>query len=211
MDFDTNLLLVSRASIIDGVSMDFTVFQSDAFGNLAHIGSCYILVGINMIDFLLQEFWMSQLGSQITVVGQKKNTGRIAVQSSNRINAFATRAAYQIHNGLAVLRVVACRYVILWLIQQYIDFLFNVDRLVVEFDFIGTFYLGSQFCNHFTIYANHTGCDELICFTTRADSGIGQEFVQADWSIRIQIQFLIFNLFLTAVFCVRIIVGSAWT
>ncbi len=75
----------------------------------------------------------------------------------------------------------------------------------MELDFIRTENFRAQFGNHFSVYLNDTSLDELICFTTRANASISQELIQPNRFFRIYIFFLILNLLLLTVFCIRII------
>ena len=70
MNFDTYLVFLEIICITDRICMDFTVFQLNTSCNLVHICFGQVLVQMNMINFLLQEFRVCQLGSQITVIRQ---------------------------------------------------------------------------------------------------------------------------------------------
>ena len=72
--------------------MDFTVFQLNTSCNLVHICFGQVLVQMNMINFLLQEFRVCQLGSQITVIRQQEYTSRVTVKTSYRIDTFVASA-----------------------------------------------------------------------------------------------------------------------
>ena len=71
MYLDTHLLLVGLVSLVDSICMYLAVLKSDALGNLADVGSCYVLVAVNVVNLLLQILGMSELGSQVAIVGEK--------------------------------------------------------------------------------------------------------------------------------------------
>ena len=210
MNFNTDLFLIGRTGIVDGVCTYFPVFQRDALGNLPHIGSRYVLVGRHMVDFLFQEFGMCQLGSQFPIVSKQQYTRSVTVKTSHRINTFTTNVLDQIHHGLAVLRIVARGHVIFRFVQQDIHLALDAHRLLVELHFIRTFYLRSQLCNHRPVDTHYTCRNKFVRFTTGTNSGIGQELVQTNRSIRIHIEFFILNLFLHAIFGIGVVItGTA--
>ena len=191
--------------------MNFTVIQSNTRYDLIQISLSHILITINVIDFLLQIFWMSQFRSQITVIGQQQYTSCITVQTSYRINTFLTSTFYKIHNSLTLLRVIRSSNTVLRLVQQNVYFTFDINRLIVELNFICTFYLCTKFSNHYSIYRNNSGSNKFISLTTRTDSSICQEFIQTNWFIRISQYILVFYLLLHAILSIRIIVGCTRT
>ena len=166
MNLDTYLVFLEIICVADSICMDFTVFQLYAGCNLIHICFCQVLVQMNMIYFLFQEFRVCQLGSQVTVICQQKYTSRVAVKTPYRINAFVASAFYQIHYRAAFLRIIRCSNRIFRLIQQYVYLTFDAYRFIVELHHIRAFDLCTQFSYYFTVYRNHTCCDKLISFAT---------------------------------------------
>ena len=209
MDLDTYLSLVCRASILDGIGMDFTVVERDAVGNLLHVMSRQFLVEVDVVYLLLQELRVSELRSQVTVVGEEEHTRRVTVETADRIDAFRTSVLHEIHHGLTLLRVVAGRHIVLRLVQEYVDLLLDVDQLVVEDDLIRAQHLRTQLCDNLAIDPDNTRLDEVVSFTTAANTGISQELVQANRLVRVDMVFLIFNALLHGVLSIRIVVGSA--
>ena len=166
-----------------------------------------------MIDLLLQIFRMGQLGSQITIIRQQKNTGCIAVKASYGIDTLWTSILHKIHHSLTLLGIVTRRHVILRFVQQDVYLLLNLDRLVVEHHRIGAQYLGSQFRHDLTIDGDNASLDEFICLTTTANTCIGKELVQTKRLVRINVDLLVLDTLLHAIFSIRIVVSRmlAWT
>ena len=132
--------------------MDFTVIQLDTGCNLIHISFCHILICMYVINLLFQELRMSQLRSQVTVIRQQQYTCSVAVQTTYRINTLITSTFHQIHYRAACLRIIRGSHSVFRLIQQDVDLTFDAYRLIVEFHFVTAFNLGSEFCNHCSVY-----------------------------------------------------------
>lgn len=81
----------------------------------------------------------------------------------------------------------------------------------MELHFVGAQYLGAQFGYHFSVDGHYTCLDEIISFTTAANTGVGKEFVQTDGLVGIVVLLFIFYTLLEAVLCIGIIVCSALT
>ena len=165
MDFNTYIILLILVSIADSICMNLTIVQLNTGSNLFHICLCQILVQMHMIYFLFQILGMSQLRSQITIVGKQQHTGRIAVQTAYRINALGAGILYQIHYRATRLRIVGCSHRIFRFVQQYVNFAFDADCLIMELHFVTTFDLGSQLGYDNTVYRNYTSCNKLIGLT----------------------------------------------
>src|SRR5699024_479897 len=88
---------------------------------------------------------------------------------------------------------------------------FNADRFVVELHQVRTFDFRTQLRHDFPVYGNHSGSDELVSLAARANTGIRQELVQTNRFIRVYELFLVLNLFLHAIFSIRIIIGGTRT
>ena len=132
MNLDAYLLVVCFAGILDGISMNFAILQLDALGNHAHVGSGNIFIKVHMINFLLHKLRMGKLAGQLAIVGKQEHTRCVAVQATNGIDTLATSTLNKIHNGLAVLRVIAGSNIILGFVQENINLLLYAHQLVVE-------------------------------------------------------------------------------
>ena len=146
--------------------MDFTVIKLNTFSNLTHVSSCHILVSVYVVDLFLKELRMRELGGQLAIIGEQEHARRVAVQTSDRVDALITGTFDKIHHRLAVLRIVAGRDIVLGLVQQYIDFLFNLHRLIVELHFITALHLRAELSNDDAVHADHTSFDERISLST---------------------------------------------
>ena len=208
VNLDAYLLLVCLAGIVNSISLDVAIFEGDALSNLLHIVSGNGSVKINMVDFLLQELRMSQLRSQVTIVGQKQHTSGVAVQTTNRIDAFLAGSLNKVHNSLALLGIVAGGDIVLRLVQQHIDLLLHLDRLIVEQHLISAQHLGTQFGNHFAVDLDDTCCDELVSLTTTADTCISQELIQTKGLVGIVVLLLILDTLLQRVLSIGIVARS---
>src|SRR5574344_878629 len=164
-----------------------------------------------MINLLLQELRMSQLRSQVSIVGEEKHTSSVAVQTTYRIDALTTAVLHKLHYSLALLWVIRSGHIILRFVKNHIHLLLDAHELVVEVYLICTLNLRAQLCHYGTVHRNHTSLDELVCLTSRTNTCVGQELVQTDWSIRIFKVFLILNLLLHAILSIRVVVGCALT
>ena len=99
---------------------------------------------------------MSQLASQVAIVGKKKHARSVAVESPNRIDTLGTNTLHEVHHSLTLLRIVASRNIIFGLVDEHIYLLFERYGLFVEDNFIRTEYLRSQFGNHVAVNLHHT-------------------------------------------------------
>ncbi len=109
---------------------------------------------------------MSKLRSQIAIIGKQQHTCGIEVKTAYRIDALTTGVAYQIHDGLTALRILAGSNSILRLIEQYINLALQAYWLLIEENLVLTGYLGTELSNHLTIDLNKAVCDVLISFAT---------------------------------------------
>ncbi len=154
---------------------------------------------------------MGELTGQITIVGEQQHTRRIAVKTSHRIDALRTCILHEVHDGLALLRVVTGSDEALRLIEQHINFLLKRDGLVVELHLVGTMHLSAQLGHYGTIDRDYSGLDILICLTTTAHTGIGQILVQTNGLIGIDVILLILDALLLTVLCIGIVIGRMLT
>ncbi len=109
------------------------------------------------------------------------------------------------------MRVVAGGHRVLWFVQKDVHFLLHLDCLVVELHVVGAQNLGSEFGNNLAVHRNYACLDELVSLAAAANTGVGEELIEAYRLCRVYVLFLIFNAFLQAVLCVRVVVGRALT
>ena len=205
MNLYAHLLLVHGIGIVDSIGMYLAILQHYALGNLTKVGSGNVLVAIYVVNLLLEILGMCQFGSQITVVGEQEHTSGAAVQTTYGIYALAASVLHQVHNGLAVLGIIAGGNIVLGLVQQQIDLLLHVDGLVVEHNLVATLHLGTEFGNNNAIHLYHTCLDESICLATAAYTGIGEIAVQTYGFVWIVVLLLVLYLLLHAVLGMRIV------
>ena len=154
---------------------------------------------------------MSKLAGQITIIGEQQHTCSIAVETSYRIDTLRTNILHEVHDCLTLLWIIAGSNIILRLVQQHINLLFQRNRTAVELHNISTEHLGTQLLYYIAINSNSTCLDKVISLATTAYAGISQVFVQANRLIGINMLFLILDTFLQAIFCIGIIIGSTLT
>ena len=175
MDFDTHLRLILFVGIFNGIGMYFAILEGDSAGNLLAVVFGELFIEEHMVDLFLQELGMCQLTGQVSVVGKKQNARGIAVEPAYRIDAFRAHTLHNVHHRLALLRVVAGRYIIFRFVDEYVYLLFQRDRLFVEDDFIAAKHLRSQLGHDVSVHLHHTGLYELVGLPTTAYTSIGQE------------------------------------
>ena len=211
MYLDAHLFLVNGISILDIVGLDLAVLELNTLGNLLEVVGCHVLVEINVIDFLLEELRMGEFRSKVTIVCQQEDTGGVTVEATYGINALGACTLDEIHDRLALLGVVAGGDVVLGLVEQHIDFLLEVNGLVVETYLVGTKHLAAQFGNHLTVDGDDTCLDELVSLTTAANASIGEELVQTQGLVGIVIFLLVLDTLLHAVLCIGIVICRTGT
>ena len=192
LDFNAHLFFVRGVCIFHRICLNHAILQGDAFCNLGKVGSGDIFVGCDVINFLLQEFRVSQFCSQFSVVGEEKNPRGVSVETSDRIDAFATGMLHQIHHRFAVLRVFAGGHISFGFVQEDIDFLFHFHGIVVETNLVGSEELGSKSGDDFSVHYHQTRNNLFDGIATRANACIGKEFVQANGLCGIVVLFFIF-------------------
>ena len=188
--------------------MDFSVFKLQSVSDLFHIFNRDVLIQPYMVDLLLLERRMCQLGSQITIVSQQQDTCRVTVQTAHRINSFLASVLNQIHDSQTFLRIIGCCHTVLRLIQNNIHFALDLNLLVLEQHPVLTGNLRSQFGYNLIIYLDNTCLDKFIRLATRTNACIRQELIQADRFVRISQHFLILQLFLEVILGIRIVITS---
>ena len=167
-----------------------------------------VLVEVYVIYLLLQELRMSQLRSQVTIVGQQEYTCCVTVETTYRIDTLRAYILHEIHHSLALLRIIAGCHVILWLVEQYIYLLLQRYHCIVELHLVGAKNLGTQLGNYLTIDSYQTSLDELISLTARAYTSIGKELVQAQWLCWVDILLLVLDALLHAILSIWIVSRS---
>jgi hypothetical protein len=213
VNLDANLLLIGWVSVLNVVGLNLAVLELDALGNLLQIVSGYVLIEIYVIDLLLQILRMCKLRSQIAIVGEQQHTSSVAVETTYGVDALWTCVLNEVHNSLTLLRIIASSYVVLWLVEQYVNLLLDFYGLIVELNQVGTQNLCSQLGYNLAVNRYYTCLDELVGLTTAANTCIGQELVQAQWLVWIVVDLLVLDALLHRVLCIWIIVGCtlAWS
>ena len=211
VNLDAYLTLVGVAGILDGVGMYFAVLKFDAVGNLLQVVCCHVLVEIDMVNLLLEELGVCELRGEVAVVGEEKHAGGVAVESAYGVDALRTYVLDEVHYGLALLWVVACGDAILRLVEQDINLLLKGYGLVVELYFVGAHYLCSEFCYSFAVHCHHSCLYEFIGFATAAYACVGEELVETDGFVRVEVLLFIFYALFQAVFCIGIVAGGMLT
>ena len=211
VNLDAYLTLVGVAGILDGVGMYFAVLKFDAVGNLLQVVCCHVLVEIDMVNLLLEELGMCELRGEVAVVGEEKHAGGVAVESAYGVDALRTYVLDEVHYGLALLWVVACGDAILRFVEQDINLLLKGYGLVVELYFVGAHYLCSEFCYSFAVHCHHSCLYEFIGFATAAYACVGEELVETDGFVRVEVLLFIFYALFQTVFCIGIVAGGMLT
>ena len=211
MNLDTHLLLIGVVSVGYIVSLNHTVFQFNTLCYLAKVIKGDILVKEYVIYLLLQEFRVSQLRSQVTIVSEQEHTSSVAVETSYRVDALRASTLHKVHNGFALLRAIAGRNVILWLIEKHIYLLLKSHWLVVELHLISAQHLGAEFRYHLSVDGHYACLYEIICLTTRTNAGIGKELVQTYRCRRVYVALIVLYAFLHGVLCLWVIAWCALT
>ena len=211
VNLDAYLTLVGVAGILDGVGMYFAVLKFDAVGNLLQVVCCHVLVEIDMVNLLLEELGVCELRGEVAVVGEEKHAGGVAVESAYGVDALRTYVLDEVHYGLALLWVIACGDAILRFVEQDINLLLKGYGLVVELYFVGAHYLCSEFCYSFAVHCHHSCLYEFIGFATAAYACVGEELVETDGFVRVEVLLFIFYALFQAVFCIGIVAGGMLT
>ena len=211
VNLDAYLFLIGIAGILDGIGLDVTILQRDAFSYLLHVVSRYSLIEMHMIDFLFQELRMRQLRCQVSVICQEQHTRSVTVQTAHRIDAFRTSPLDEVHHRFALLRIITGGDIILGFVEQYVDLLLQCYGLIMEANLIGTHHLGSQLVDNLAVHLDYASLYELVSLATAADTSISQELIQTDRFVGVEVLLLIFYTLLQRVFGMRIITRSMLT
>ncbi len=148
---------------------------------------------------------MRELRCEVAIVGKQEHASGVAVETSDGIDALGAGILDKVHNGLALLRVVAGGDIVLRLVEEDIDLLLDADGLVVEAYLVGAEHLGAQLRNNLSVDSDDAGLYELIGLTTAADTGIGEELVQTYRLVGVEVLLFVLNAFLQRILGIGII------
>ena len=81
----------------------------------------------------------------------------------------------------------------------------------MELHLVGTQNLCSEFSDNLPVDRHYACLYELVSLAAAANTGVGEELIKTYRLCRVYVLFLIFDAFLQAVLCVRVIVGRALT
>ena len=172
------------------------VIKRNAGHNLVVSFFAQVVVQSGGVDLLLAVFGMRQFGCQVTIVGQKQHTGGVAVKASNGVDALTTCVFHQVCHFVTFLRIIGSGNAVLGFVEQHVHFLLAAYCLVVELDDVSRENLGTEFAYYLTIYGNHSGLNEIVGLTTRANTCVGEEFVQTNRLRRVFVFLFILHAFL---------------
>ena len=194
MDLDAGLVALV-AYIADCVGMDFSVVKLYAVGDTLHVVLADFAVGPYVIDLLLDVFGVCEFRSKVAVVGEKQHTGGVAVQTSHGIDAFGACVAHYVEDSGAAVRIVACRDAVLRFVEKNVALAFGSNNFVIIFHHVIASDLGSKFCHYVAVDLYFPCLYVFIGFPAAAETGVGHVFVQANFSIRIDVFQNIIHLF----------------
>ena len=209
VDLNAHLLLIGLGSVFDSICMDLAIIELDAFGNLTEVGSCDILVGVDVIDLLLEELRVSELGSQFAIVGEQEYARGVAVETTDGVNALIAGTLDEVHDRLAVLGIVAGGDIILRLVEEHVDLFLDANGLVVELDLVRTLHLRAELGDDYAIDADDASLDKGIGLAARADTGIGEELVQTNGCFGVDVSLGVFDALLEAIFRIGVVAWRA--
>ena len=125
-----------------------------------------VLVEVHVVHLLLEELRMRQLRREVAVVGQEQHAGGVAVESSHGVYALGACVLHEVHDGLALLRVIACGDVVLGLVEQHVHFLLESHGLVVELHLVRAHHLRAQLGHHIAVDRHHACLYALVGFAS---------------------------------------------
>ena len=189
----SGLLAVGRRYVAHSIGMDWSVVKLYAIGNVLHVVLRDWFVGPYLINLLLHIFRVSELRREVTVVGEQKHTGCVAVEAAYRIDALCACSLHEVHHSGASIGVVTCSYAIFWLVEQHIALALKCNHFVVVFHNVVACYLSSKLGHRISIHLDHSLLNQFISLTARAYSGVCHELVQADWFIRVNLRQNVLN------------------
>ena len=115
-----------------------------------------------------------------SVIGQEKDTGGIAVKTTNGIDALFACALDEIHHRCASVGVLRGGHAIFRLVEQDIAFAFESDCLSVVFDCVGMSDFCAEFGDDFSVDLDKPLLDIFVGLAAGADACVGEELVEAD-------------------------------
>ena len=185
VNLDTGLLAVGGGDVAHCIGVDGTVVEFNTVGDVLHVFLADGLVGPHLIDFLLYILRMGELGCEVSVIGEQKHTGGVAVKTSHRIDALFTGSLHEVHDGFTAVGVIAGGDTVLGLVEQDVALLFSGhDFAIVLHDILGR-NLHTQFSHNSIIDHDETLLDVFIGHAARADAGVSQELVQTNLHVGI--------------------------
>lgn len=179
-DADDVLAVADIAYCIGG---NESVLEFKTVGKRLQVGFADVLVGLHLIYFLLLVRRVGEFLGEVAVVGEQKQTGGVAVETTDGVNPFGAGILHQVHYRLAFLGVVEGGYAVLGLVEQDIDELFGVDEFAAETHFVARLNLGTQFGNDFAVDGHDASLNVGIGFAARADARVGDVLVEADFVV----------------------------
>ena len=181
-----NAFVVEAFGVLDVVDFDGAVLEFDAFEHLLHILACDRLVEFDLVDLVDHRGRMGELAGELAVVGEEEESGGVAVETADRIDTFAAGAVDKHHDGLAFLRVVDGGDITFRLVHQEVTFGFGAEGLTAVGDDVAGLHLIAHLGDNLTVDLDASSLNELVGFTTAANSSVGDIFVEADgvfWSV----------------------------
>ncbi len=165
MDLYASLVAVGIGSIRNGIGMYGSILKFYTVSYALHIILGDIMVGPYVIDLLLDKFRMCQLGCEISVISEKKHTGRVAVKTPYRIYTLVASTLYKIHDCESAIWIIACGYTVLRLVEKYVALLLKSDHLLIVLYHIAMADLSAEFGNDLSIDLYKPLKDKFVCFT----------------------------------------------
>jgi hypothetical protein len=131
------------------------------------------------IKFLDSITGVSQPVGQIAVVGQDHQTSAVFIQTADRVEPLG-QLGKEVNHARAAGGVDVGRDVALGLVDRVVHGRFEADRLTVDRDpGLGGINPGAELIGNLTVDGNPALEDELLTRATRAQAGVGQDFLEA--------------------------------
>ena len=169
MNLDTHLVHIRLVSITYGIGLYRAVFQFYTIGDSLHILLAHISVEPHMVYLFLDKLRVRQFRCKVAIVRQQQYAGRVAVETSHRINPFGTSVTHDIHHRESSLWIVRCSHTILRFIQQYVNLAFQSHHLATKCHRIITGNLRSQFGHGNPVDQHFSGLNKFVGLTTGTD------------------------------------------
>ena len=146
------------------------------------------------VDLLLTELRVCEFGCQIAVVGEQQHTGRIAVKTTNGVDALRASVLDDVHHRAALLGIVGGGDAVLGFVQKYIYLPLALNRLVMEHHLVRRQHLCAEAIDHLAVDCDDASLDEVVGFATAAEPCIGEVLVQTNRLRGILITLVVGNL-----------------